>query len=129
MGTSLLFAVPPLAFVLAVVVVFESGVSVFTILTLLFGLVVMTVVLAVDFRAVVLTCMVGLEVDVVELDNVGSLNTCGLLTVFTSTRSLPGSTLILWNVIAEVSGNGNVIFDGATFCNVVKCTLPSDAFN
>lgn len=89
--------------------------------TLWFGLVVIIAVLAVDFRAVALDCAAFvLVVKVVVFDNVGSLKICGLATVFTSPRSVACSTLILWNVIAEVSGNGNVIFEGVTFCNVVK---------
>lgn len=70
-----------------------------------------------------------LVVKVVAFDSVGSLKIWGLLIGFDSIFSCDDacSTLILWNVIADVSGNGSVIFDGATFCRVVKCTLPSAA--
>lgn len=126
-------AAPDPAFALAdtVVIVFESDPSIFTIVTLLFGRAVAVVVLATVLRTVVLVCAVFvLVVKVVAFDNVGSLKICGLLIGFDSIFSGDdGSTFILWNVIADVSGNGSVIFWGATFCNVVKCTLPSAAFN
>lgn len=129
-GTSDLDAPPLAAFVFVVVVVLEWELSVLTIVTLLCGLVVIIAVLAVDFRAVGLDCAAFvMVVAVVVFDNVGSLKTCCLAAGLVSTRSAFGSTFILWNVIAEVSGNGNVIFDGCTFCKVVKCTLPSAAFN
>lgn len=35
------------------------------------------------------------------------------------------STLTRWNVMAELCGKGCVIFGVATFCSVVKCTLPA----
>lgn len=133
-GTSDLLAAPDPVFELvdAVVVVFESCPSTFTMVILLFGFAVVCVtVLAVVLRTVVLVCAVlVLVVKVVAFDNVGSLKICGLLTGLVSFFSGDDcSTLILWNVIADVSGSGSVIFAGATFCSVVKCTLPSDAFN
>lgn len=133
-GTSDLPAATEPAFALAdaVVVVFESDPSTFTMVNLLFGFAVAVAALAVVLRTVVLACAVlVLVVRVVAFDSVGSLKICGLLIGFDSIFSgiVDDSTLILWKVIADVSGNGSVIFECATFCNVVKCTLPSAAFN
>lgn len=136
-GTSDLLAPPEPAFVLADaafnVVVFESAFpSTLTMVNLLFGFGVGAPVLAAAaLRTVVLACAVLVVVKVVAFDSVGSLKICGLLIGFDSIFSgdAVGSTLILWNVIADVSGNGSVILEGVTFCNVVKCTLPSTAFS
>lgn len=116
----------------AVVVVFDSLPSTLKMVNLLFGFGVADPVLAAAIRrtVVVFVCaVVVLVVSVVAFDSVGSLKICGLLTGFDSIFSGDGdgSTLIRWNVIADVSGNGSVILAGATFCNVVKCTLPSAA--
>lgn len=104
------------------VVVFDSVEIILIVDVLLFGFVVTILGLAVDLRAVVLaSAAFELVVAVVVLDSVGSLKVCGFAIAFTSVCfSIPCSTLILWNVIADVSGNGNVIFGVATFCNVVK---------
>lgn len=114
-------AAPPAAFVLIVVVVCESDVSVLMVAILLFGFVVTMVVLAVDLRAGCFVCMAfEFVVDVDVFDSVGSLKICGFGAGFDSVFSGDCSTLILWNVIADVSGIGSVIFGVATFCNVVK---------
>lgn len=112
---------PDAEFVLIVVVVFKSDASILIEVVLLFGFVV-TIAGRADVRRSAGFACAAFEfvVKVVVLDSVGSLKTCGFGNGFDSAFSGDWSTLILWNVIADVSGNGNVMFGVATFCNVVK---------